>query len=384
MKYNILYLHETSRFSGAEESLFNLMRFQNHNLFNAFFILPEAGQFSDKLEDIGIKVFIVSLPRIRRIRGVMLSVKKILRIAKENNIHLLHTNSIRTHMYGAYVAKKLKIPIIWHERNLITKEIFDPDRLFSFLADKIICNSYAIARRFLRKDTVLQSNNSKIAVIYNGVDTERFNPGINGQALRREFGIRSDEIVIGIASRFGADKGHDTFLKAAKILLSHEEYEKIPLRFLIVGNAVFAKDKWREDYLRKMAKDLGIADKIIFTGFRQDMPQVYAAMDIFVLASEAEPCGRVLFEAMASAKPIIATNSGGTPEIVKEAITGFLVKPKQPQELAQKIGWLVNNLAKAKMMAEAGWKRIEADFKIGRNVAEIEAVYAELLKGAIG
>ncbi len=378
MKFNLLFIHGTGRFSGAEESLLNLACFLDREKFNPFFILPEEGRFSSKLRDSGIKVFIAALPKIRKVCGVMRSGEEILAIAREKSSHLIHANSIRTNLYGAYVAKRMRIPIVWHERNLITSELVDLDRFFSFLPDKIICNSNAIAQRFVRKGKIGQ----KIAVIHNGVDIERFNPAISGDGIRKEFGFKSEEIIIGIAGRLGPEKGLETFLNSAKIILSQHP-ESTNVRFLIVGDAVFPAHKWMEEHLKRVVKDLNIVDQVVFTGFRDDMPWLYAAMNIFVLASDAEACGRVIFEAMATALPVVATDSGGTPEIVLPGVTGLLFAPKDSQKLAEGILYLIRNKETAKKMGLAGRERIEKFFTIEKNVRETQEIYLKLLSAFV-
>jgi glycosyltransferase involved in cell wall biosynthesis len=103
-------------------------------------------------------------------------------------------------------------------------------------------------------------------------------------------------------------------------------------------------------------------------------------MDIFVLASYAEACGRVVLEAMSCAKPIVATNSGGTPEIIKDGISGFLFEPGNVQALADKIAFLANNPDFAKKIGETARTRIEKNFSIEKNVKQIQDVYLELLR----
>jgi glycosyltransferase involved in cell wall biosynthesis len=264
------------------------------------------------------------------------------------------------------------VPVVWHERNLITAEKLDPDRILAFLPDAIICNSRAIAGRF-EKHGVLPA---QVQVIYNGADTRAFNPSVSGKNLRERFGIGADEIVIGIASRFNPDKGHETFLRAA-VLIS-KGYARA--RFLIVGGAVFASDMGREKLLRDLALNLGIGDRVVFTGLLQEMPEAYAAMDIVVLASNAEPCGRVIFEAMATGRPIVATKSGGTPEIISDGVTGVLISPGDPDRLSRVVMELVSNGARRASLGMAGRKKIEDNFSIQSNVYHTEALYASLLE----
>ncbi len=375
-KYNILYLHETALISGAENSLLNLVNKLDREVFNPVFACPGEGPLPEKLAQMGIKVCFVDFPQVRRLFGVLPVVKKLRGFISENNINLLHSNSIRTHIYAAILGKLAGLPVIWHQRNLLIGEFIDPDRLLSFLPDKIICNSYSVARRFQRKGGNIPG---KVQVVFNGVDTEKFHPQCNANKLRGELGIKPEEIVIGIASRFNFNKGHETFLQASKDILYGMAQAKKNVKFLVVGGAVFDEDKSRENDLRKMADNLGIKNSIIFTGFRQDMPEVYASMDIFVVTSFLEACGRVVLEAMASGKPVIATNAGGNPEMIKDGINGFLFEPGNVSALAEKITLLVNNITLANKMGEAGRKMAKENFGIEKNAAQTQKIYLELI-----
>ena len=130
---------------------------------------------------------------------------------------------------------------------------------------------------------------------------------------------------------------------------------------------------------RRRAKSLDLKDKVIFSGFRQDMPEVYAAIDIFVLPSLQEACARVLLEAMASGKPVIATSLGGNPEIVVDEVTGILVPAKDARALAQAMLRLIREPDTARQMGEAGRKRSQECFTIAENLVKIEFIYGELL-----
>ena len=266
------------------------------------------------------------------------------------------------------------IPVIWHQRNLIIDELIDPDRILSFLPDRIICNSRSVAKRFSRRGVVPP----KVRVIYNGVDTGIFNPDITGAKVRDEFGIRPDELVVTIASRFDRRKGHDSFFKAADIISKRMPETAKRLRFLVVGGVVSGEDNPISSILKKTAEDLKMGDKILFTGFREDMPAIYAASDIVVLPSHAEACSRVVLEAMACARPVVAADEGGTPEMVADNDTGFLVPVERPEALAEKIIILARDRALAARMGEAGRERVKKNFSIEKNVKETEEIYREL------
>jgi glycosyltransferase involved in cell wall biosynthesis len=203
---------------------------------------------------------------------------------------------------------------------------------------------------------------------------------VSGAKIREEFGIKPEDIVIGISSRFNILKGHEIFLRAAKETLQSLPEMKERLRFMVVGGAVFNQDSRREKYLKDLVNKLGLNSNLIFSGFRTDMPEVYAAMDIAVLASTAEPCGRVILEAMASAKPLVGTNSGGTPEIVQDEVTGYLFSPQDYTGLAEKIIFLINHRDIAAKIGRSGRSHIEANFTIEANAGKIQGIYLELIR----
>jgi glycosyltransferase involved in cell wall biosynthesis len=373
---NILYLHETSQISGAEQSLLNLVRNLDRQKFNLFFVLPEQGALVEGLKKEGVPVFLIPFPKIRYCFGVVSTLRSLGALIRGNNIHIVHTNSIRTHIYGAWAAKRNNVHIVWHQRNMLRGEIVDPDRLFMFLPDRIICNSQAIARRFAPRGRIP----AKVRVVFNGVDTACFNPFVDGAAVRNEFGILPEETVIGITSRFNVQKGHETLFKAAAAICAQDPLLWRRLRLLVVGGAVFESDRPREKYLKDMARMLGINDRVIFTGFRSDMPQVYAAMDLFVLTSEAEACGRVVLEAMAAGKPVIATNAGGTPEVVKDGTNGVLFGFGDHIGLAKNITRLMTEPDTARNLGASARSAMEAGFTIQSHVRKTELIYEEMIR----
>lgn len=378
--YNILYLHETSLISGAENSLINLVKNLDRDKFRPLFVLPRPGPLSDQLERLGVEVIYLKFPKARFLWGVIGTARRLAGISREKNIRIIHSNSIRTHFYSALAGRIADIPAVWHQRNLLTAEVIDPDRLFSRFADKIICNSRAIAARFL-KNKSLPDN---VCVVHNGVDTQRFNPGITAEKIRGEFGIGKEDIVVGISSRFNLAKGHRVFFRAAAAAAAVRPGLKGRLKLLVAGGAVFSADEKQGPALRKLVKELGLEANAVFAGFREDMPEVYAAMDIMVLAADAEPCGRVILEAMAAGKPVIATVSGGTPEMVQDGVTGYLFAPGDYKALAEKILFLIEHPGLAREMGQNGRSRIETYFKIESYSRKIQDVYLELMERRYG
>ncbi len=370
-KFNILYLHNESIMGGAEISLLNLVKRLNKELFVPHFACSKEGPFIDELKRLKILPDFVQFPSIRWPNPVRIcnTIRNLLDIIKKKQIDLIHSNQPRSNLFGAIAAKIKNVPIVWHERCL-ERGRFDSDNILSFLPDKIICNSNAVRNRFTRGKEI----DTKIRTIINGVDLSEFNPESNGSAIRKEFNIGEDELIIGTVGRIDLEKGYEYFLESARIILQDVK----GVRFLIVGGAF--NNPLHEKSLYEMSVEKGVDKKTIFTGFRRDIPQLLASMDVVVLPSEIDACSRVLFESMAMQKPLVATNAGGTPEVVLDGITGFLVKPRDSSEMAKSIMKLLQNKSLSVQYGKAGRKRVEEMFTIERNIKETEGVYLELLK----
>jgi glycosyltransferase involved in cell wall biosynthesis len=368
-------MHESAQMGGAENSLLQLALNIDRKRFTPFFILGQEGDLAKLLRQGNIEVSVIALPRLFRLASFLRSLFKVIAFASRNQIDIIHTNSVRTHLYGSIAARLIGIFVIWHERCLLTKEWVDFDKVFSFLAQRIICNSQAIARRFLRSGSLPDN----LRVVSNGVDLKVFSPRQDEALIKAGLGIKDGERVIGIASRFDVTKGHETLLKAAEKIISGHLADQVNLKLLIAGTGVFKEESGREELLRQMAQELGLKDKVLFTGFHLDMAQIYSAMDIFVLASDAEGFGRVTIEAMALAKPVVGTNSGATPEIIIDKVTGLLFTPGDAAELADKLAYLLNNPQLAKQMGLTGRRIVEEKFNIRQHARAIQDIYEELL-----
>ncbi len=366
MPIRVLYLHHVERISGAEQSLRLLFRHLDRDHVLPHFAGPGAGPFPSVIAQDGIPVFPVSFGPLRNIHGLVRSVRQVLRLIREHHIDLLHANGPQTNLCAGLAGRLSHTAVVWHERNLLYGTMRDVDRLLARLATRIICNSDAIRKRFHSSGAWAKS-----VTILNAVDTTEFNPEIPREPFRRGLQIAPEVSAVGIVGRIGLGKGHDHFVEAAIQLLRAGS----PAQFLIIGDSLFPEDAWRTDMLRYRVKDAGLEDRIKFVGFRPDIPSVMRGLDVLVLASDAEPCGRVLFEAMASGTAIVATKSGGTPEIVRDGQEGLLVPPRDPSALAGAIGRLIEDPSLRTRLGRAGLARVRSEFTIERHVARTLEVY---------
>jgi len=193
----------------------------------------------------------------------------------------------------------------------------------------------------------------KLHVLLKGVDVGTLDPGrVDGAAVRAALGISSGTLVVGAVGRLVWQKSHVDFLRAGGLL--REEFPEA--RFLLVGEGK------EEKRLRAEAKTLGIEDRVIFTGYRRDVPALMAAMDIFVLPSRQENMPQVLLEAMAMARPVVSTATIGVREVLEDSRSGFVVPKRDVEALADRVRTLAGNAELRKTMGDRARARILDNF----------------------
>lgn len=251
------------------------------------------------------------------------------------------------------------------------------------LADCIVVNAEAI-RQWLVDQGYRREN---IEVIHNGVDLSRFTPLAEdeGRRLRDELGVPGDGPLVTVLARLAPPKGIEFFLEAAAEVSRHHPQA----RFLVVGDvrSVTRRDGVTERdvaYYRRLtqyAACLGLDERVVFTGYRPDIPELLSQAAVSVLPSiSGEGLPNALMEAMAAGVPVVGTRVGGTAEVVGESGTaGLLVPPRDPRSLAQAIGALLEDGPMARRLGEQARRRVQERFSLERMVRETEDLYAGLL-----
>jgi glycosyltransferase involved in cell wall biosynthesis len=206
----------------------------------------------------------------------------------------------------------------------------------------------------------------RIHVIRNGVDLGRFDNSTRA-ASRAALGLRPDELVLGTVGRLVPVKDQATMLRAFAILKA----AGLAFTALIAGTGPL------REQLESLAAILKL-DNVRFLGNRDDVPQVLAAMDIFVLSSESEGLSNTIQEAMATGLAVVATHVGGADELVDHERTGLLVPPHDPQKIAEAIGLLVRNAAWRQNLATAAAEKARREFGIDRMLQEYERMYLDV------
>lgn len=251
------------------------------------------------------------------------------RLIRELGASVVHLNGgLSTQLY-ALLASRLtgaRCVVTFHGNEYPSRLI----KPFRSLVDRFIVISETVKRHAV---DALEIPECKIVSIYDPVDTDIFNNSVKPADLEVNFGLPPGRKVFSIFGRLDPWKGHIVFLKAARLVL-----EAIPdAHALIVGDTADADPHYGVE-LRALSRELGIADRTTFAGYRADIAPLMRASDVLVHASiEPEPFGMVVAEGMACGRPYVAMDEGGPPEMIDDGVHGLLIRPNEPEAMAKAI-----------------------------------------------
>jgi glycosyltransferase involved in cell wall biosynthesis len=370
MPPRVLLVDHASALGGAEHSLLLLLKHLNRDRFQPL-LACNRGPLAEAAAALDVPVIPVEMPRIR---SEMLGPLRLLRgglalatIIRRQVVDLVHSNVMRASFYAALAATLSRRPLLWHVRDIHPPTEGWYTRLMCRLAVQVIAISQAAAAPL--------PGPAKVTVVYNGVDLEDFPLGLDRVAVRAELGLPADAPIAGIVGRLRPWKGQERFLRVAAMVA-----RQLPkARFLVVGGVIFAGSEAYETRLRQLAVELGLAGRVIFTGQREDLPRILAALDVLVHCADAEPFGRVLIEGMAARRPVVAFADGGVPEIVTDGETGLLVGPGDIEGMAEAVMSLLVDPDRRHGMGAAGRRRVETHFDARQTAHAVEGVYDEVL-----
>ncbi|GJL58142.1 MAG: glycosyl transferase group 1 [Nitrospirales bacterium] len=217
---------------------------------------------------------------------------------------------------------------------------------------------------------------SMITMIHNAIDTNVWSPSVVRVTLRKELGLGSEYPVIGYVGRIMPEKDLETWLRAAALVFKRFK----EARFLLVGEG--SEGSTTLSQLVKLAKELGISDRVIYPGYRSILQPVYAAFDLFVLSSKREGLPNSILEAMAMGLPVVTTDVAGAKELVVDGETGFVVSQGNVNELAEAMVKILENKQLRAQMGTAGRLRVEAQFSFAKRLASVEDLYEKILEKA--
>lgn len=371
----VLYLHNPYFMGGGEMSFLQLIGAIDRTRCDPYFLSGPYQPFLDELGALDVPVETCEFPPIRPHRlGAVRRCLSVIRSAVHRwGVDLLHGNAPRVNVLAGLASRGFPVKVVYHARNLLLESDWvDLDYWSSWMADAIICNSRATQERFRRRGPF----RPRSTVVLNGVDLNAFHPGIERRAFREALGLPEGVLVVGTVGRLHPTKGQDTFLLAAHQIVR----ERNDVHFLIAGEDISPNRSW-EARLRTLTRDLGLEDRVHFTGFRRDIPQVMAAMDCFVLASIVDPIPRGTQEAMACGLPVVATLSGGNVELIEDGTTGYLVPTQDPEAMAQRLLELLADPNLRAAIGRAGRAWAEAHFGADTHAQRVLSCYEAILTG---
>ena len=284
---------------------------------------------------------------------------------------VVYSNMAKAHVLAALPASRAGVPSSWHQAG-----VPDPphwlDRLASALpAARVmaVSSAGAAAQAKVRPGPT-------VTLVSPGIDLTRFS-GNNAIAARRRLGLPVGVPLVGIVGRLQEWKGQREFLQAAAMVADRHPAAK----FLVIGGALLG---WEGDYptrLEHLARDLGLADRTVFTGHREDVHLWLSALDVAVNASHPEPFGLVIVEAMAARCAVVAVAAGGPLDVIDHRQTGVLCATNRPSDLSAAIDFLLDDTATRTAIAEAGHRHVVSHFGADRMASDFATMLRDCLSG---
>ncbi|MBL6980695.1 MAG: glycosyltransferase [Anaerolineales bacterium] len=301
--------------------------------------------------------------------AILASARNLVLFLKVERPSLIVTKGLFAHIYGGLAARWAHIPCTWHLQDFISERFLGVYRrvfglLVHRLPSKIIVDGSSIARQ------LPESIQNQISVIFNGVDTDVFRPGLDGRQVRQELEIPLDALVIGHVARLTPWKGQHYLLDAFAYLASENPQSYL----LLVGAPVFDNDTY-ERLLRRRSVELGLQNRVIFAGFRRDLPQVLASMDIFAYSSvEKDTSPLVLLSAMAAGLPVVAFDIEGVREVIGDQ--GLLVPVAQTKSFSDALGNLLVDENLRRELSSAARLKAISNFSLKQYVLAMQEIFA--------
>ena len=377
----VVQLLSTGSTGGAQEHVYSLVAGMDRSRYEPSVVSFTDGAAVKRIRAIGVPVTVIS----EADDGAAL--KALVALLAAGPPAIIHCHMFRAEVLGARAA--LALGELGHVRPYLIATVHSSrlrngqDRELLRLLTPTVDRLVAVSRAIVVKLHAEGRDTTPIELVYNGVDLSRYDHQEACCTLPEEYGLPEGSPLVGVVARLEPEKGHATLLEAWPRVLQQEPRA----RLLIVGEGS------RREALEHQARLLGLLGedcsgdrcvgsrgarpnaKVVFTGRRDDVPEVTAALDVAVLPSYREAQGLVILEAMALSRPVVATDVGGIPEMIDHGRTGLLVPPRDAVALADAISDLLLDHPRADMIARAGHDMVHDRFCIERMVADLQDIY---------
>ncbi len=364
VRVRVVEILATGTNGGAQEHLFSLMSRLDTTHYDASVVALSGGSAVRKLERHGFPVTVIDDPDDA---GAVRALTAHLALVRPD---VIHTHMYRADVVGTKAAMALaasghRRPYVVstvHSSRVRSAEDRELIRQLTPQMDQLI----AVSRSIVRKIGDEHRTGAPVRLIYNGVDLQRYDHQ-GPSTIREEYGMEPGSQIVGVVARLEPEKGHQTLIEA----WPHVLHQVPDAYLLIVGEGS------RRDFLEQWAAAHKVAHRVIFTGRRDDVPAVTAALDVAVLPSWREAQGLSVLEAMALSRPVVASDVGGIPEMIEDGVTGLLVEHDNPVALAEAIVRLLQDRPFAETIARAGHDLVHERFCVELMVKAIEEIYDE-------
>ncbi len=369
-RVKILYTVTWMEVGGSQTHLLQVLRLLDRDRFApALCCLTGQGALLELARQTGVPVIDGGLRNGFRSPRAFAGAARLAALMRRERFDVVHNYLLRANVVGSIAARVARVPVVLgskrgcHERRGL--ELIGA-RLSNRLADCVTANAEAV-REFVHENE--SCPREKMTVIPSGIDTERFRP-LAGEDFKSRLGLDPARPVVGIVTRMRVRKGVEEFLRAmAMVLERHPDVQTV-----VVGEVSLDPE------LEGLVEENGLSGRLHLLGRRSDMPEVFSAFDVFVLSSHDEGMSNAILEAMAMEKPVVATDVGGTGEVIEHGRSGLLVPARDPRPLAAAIGDVLAAPERARAMGQVGREIVERRFSARSMVRQMEDLYVRLLQ----
>ena len=376
MGTRILYVHGIEAIGGAERDLIALLKTLDRHRWEPHVVCPGTGPFREQLHALAVPTHVLSLPPWRKPLAVFQrrsAVGRLGALVGQLDPAIIHVNDIWwvPHTVRAIATRTSNpVPIVAHVRQEI-----EPAKVRRYELDRVE-TVIAISRQIEESLIAGGVSVKNVRTLYSGIDLSEGLLTRNDQAIRRMIGLPSGAVLLGTVANLFQRKGYEVMLRALPAIV-----HAVPtVHYMIVGS----DDHDYADRLKRLTHELKIADRVHIVGFQDPVQPFLASLDLYVHPALMEGFGIAVVDAMAMGKAVVATTTGGLPEVVAQGETGLLVPPGDVESLAATVVSLLQDRVRREQMGFCGRARAYERFSLGASVAQVEHLYDEVLEAQKG
>ena len=380
----ILFYNHAGEVSGAERVLLMILAHLDRNSFEPVVVCPAESHLIKKADDLEVKTRAVKRLQARftwrphRLLRYLMSFFSVIRAVREivasEAPDLIHANSVRAGLVMSAATIRLKIPVIWHVHDVLPRHpLTAAVRLFAWCTgNRVLAVSEAAAERFRGLLFGLFPRRVSIAVIHNAVESERFRPdALLREATRGALGFGDNDFLVGMVGHLTPNKGQVELIDAFATIAAELSHASL----VLAGDTLFNRDDGYAEKIRATIDARSLVDRVRLLGTREDVPELMQAFDLLVLNSRSEAFPLTALEGLASGRAVLATAVGGTPEMILDRETGWLINPGRQDELVSAIKTLVRDAELRARLGRNGRATVLDKFSIRQFTKDIHIYY---------